>query len=107
MAAATGYNAKIHTKWPAMTRLRLYFRKLFLGKSVPTSVQVLLYTRTGCHLCEVAKDQLKTALEGRHYSFQEVDIGTDAELLNRFGKDIPVVVINGKVRFRGIINPVL
>jgi glutaredoxin len=64
------------------------------------SHQVRLYTRRGCHLCDVAKDQLL-----RHgLSPQEVDIDADPELCERFTNCVPVVEIDGKVRFRGRID---
>jgi hypothetical protein len=36
-----------------------------------------------------------------------VDVDSDAELAARYGDQVPVVVVNGKVRFRGAVNPVL
>ena len=32
---------------------------------------------------------------------------TDGELVARYGEWVPVVTVNGKVRFRGGVNPVL
>jgi glutaredoxin len=62
---------------------------------------VVLYTRSGCRLCEEARDLLV-----RHgLAPQEVDIDGDAALRERFDECVPVVAIDGQVRFRGIVNP--
>jgi glutaredoxin len=67
------------------------------------AADVLLYTRQGCHLCDDAK-----ALLQRHgLAVREVDIDQDAELRSRFNECVPVVVIDGKERFRGRVNEVL
>jgi len=62
-----------------------------------------LYTRDGCHLCERARQVLEKA----GVDVSEVDIAGDSELESRYGNTIPVVVIDGKERFRGIVDPVL
>lgn len=66
-------------------------------------MDVTLYTRPGCHLCETARDLL--AEHG--ISPREVDIDQQEELRARFGECVPVVAIDGKVRFRGHVSPVL
>jgi glutaredoxin len=65
--------------------------------------EVILYTRNGCHLCEDAAELLT------RYGLQpqEVDIDADPALRERFNTCVPVVVIDGKVRFRGRVNEVL
>lgn len=64
---------------------------------------VIVYTRSGCQLCEVAIAHLKQA----GLNPQMVDIDTDPQLTARFDTCVPVVMIDGEVRFRGRINPVL
>jgi hypothetical protein len=67
---------------------------------------VVLYTRAGCHLCDHAKDML---LKYRHCipEPQEVDIESDDQLREKFCTCIPVVEIDGRVRFRGQVNEML
>ncbi len=67
------------------------------------SRSVILYTRPGCHLCEDAEKLL------RRYGLipRLVNIDTDPELTNRYNLTIPVVEIDGKERFRGVVNEVL
>ena len=64
---------------------------------------VILYTRHGCHLCDLAHELLV------RYKLipREVDIDSDPELAERFGDIIPVVEIDGKIRFRGRIDETL
>lgn len=61
------------------------------------------YTRNGCHLCEEAEALL------RRYDFQieAVDVDQDTELKSRYGPCVPVVVIDGRERFRGRVSEVL
>lgn len=76
------------------------------GEPGPRFRRVRLYTREGCHLCDQAKDAL---LVYRAFlpEIEEVDIDGDSELTERFTDCVPVVEIDGKVRFRGGVNEVL
>lgn len=62
--------------------------------------QVQFYTRVGCRLCDDAREVLQ-----RHQRWLprivEADIDADPRLVERYGKCVPVVVLDGKVRFRG------
>jgi glutaredoxin len=68
---------------------------------------VVMYTRQGCHLCEQAWQRLEQAQERYHFALRQVDVDEDAQLVGEYGECVPVVVVNGRVRFRGIVNPVL
>lgn len=68
---------------------------------------VVMYTRQGCHLCEQAWQQLEQARQRYHFALSQVDVDADAQLAREYGECAPVVVVNGRVRFRGIVNPVL
>lgn len=61
----------------------------------------LVYTRTGCHLCEEAEQQLLAA----GFQVEMVDIDQRPDLRDRYNLCVPVVLIDGKERFRGRINP--
>jgi glutaredoxin len=71
------------------------------------SLAVVLYTRQGCHLCDTAWELLEAARVRHGFSLESVDVDSDPALTAEYGMDVPVVVINGKVRFRGIISAVL
>lgn len=64
---------------------------------------VQLYSRVGCHLCDDA-----LALLQRHgLTVEVVDIDAHPELLAQYTDCVPVVVIDGKVRFHGRVDEVL
>jgi glutaredoxin len=65
--------------------------------------EVLLYTRDGCHLCEAA---LRT-LEQAGLEVRQIDIDADPKLKARYDACVPVVVIDGRERFRGGIDNLL
>jgi glutaredoxin len=62
--------------------------------------QVTIYSRPGCHLCEVAKKVIMAADCAAQFTLEEVDIESDLELLERYKFDIPVIMINGVEAFR-------
>jgi len=66
-----------------------------------------LYTKAGCHLCDGAKQFLSDERRRWAFIFETVDIDTDPILREKYGDCVPVLVLDGKVRFRGRINPVL
>jgi glutaredoxin len=66
-----------------------------------------MYTRQGCHLCEAAWDLLSAEQRRQGFSLEKVDVDTDPALVTEHGLHVPVVVVNGKVRFRGVVNAVL
>lgn len=65
--------------------------------------QVLLFSRQGCHLCDEAEEVLLRHGLAPH----KIDIDASPELRERYDTCVPVVVIDGKERFRGRINEVL
>jgi hypothetical protein len=66
-----------------------------------------MYTRRGCHLCEIAWKQLKRARRRYGFTLTARDVDAEPNLADKYGNCVPVVTINGKLRFRGAINPVL
>lgn len=65
--------------------------------------QVVVYTRQNCHLCHDAEALLKQ----HGLDPQLIDIDADPELQKRFTECVPVVEIDGVIRFRGRVNEVL
>jgi glutaredoxin len=68
---------------------------------------VTLYTRRGCHLCELAWQCLQAEQQRYHFRLETVDVDTDAESQARYGAWVPVVAVGGIVRFRGGVNRIL
>jgi glutaredoxin len=61
---------------------------------------VIVYSRPGCHLCDEAKLAIATAGCDERFTFEEINIESDPELLKKYKYDIPVVVIDGVEAFR-------
>lgn len=59
-------------------------------------MDVTLYTRRDCSLCDRAKEVLEKA----GITSREVDIDADPELKARFTNDVPVVYVDGAEAFR-------
>ncbi|HEY1468646.1 MAG TPA: glutaredoxin family protein [Candidatus Acidoferrum sp.] len=59
-------------------------------------LEVTLYTRPGCHLCDDAKAAMAPLLREFHAPLREVNIDLDAELAAKYGWDIPVVFIGSR-----------
>lgn len=51
------------------------------------SANTILYSTSGCHLCELAAEILTSA----DYEFSAKDIAFDDDLYERYGERIPVV----------------
>ena len=60
---------------------------------------MVLYSRPGCHLCDVAREVLLSARERSPFEFEEVDIERDEVLELEYGIRIPVVEVDGEERF--------
>lgn len=58
--------------------------------------QVVLYSRLGCHLCDVAR-QVVEQVRARHaFDLEEVDIETADDLVRDYGLRVPVVAVDGE-----------
>jgi glutaredoxin len=86
----------------------MVFRSLF-GQREPaaTPATVVLYTRQGCHLCDNARATLESAGQRFPLVLTTVDVDSDPDLVARYGMEVPVVLVDGRLRFRGCVNPVL
>lgn len=63
-------------------------------------VEVVIYSKPDCHLCDEIKAQLKKLQRRHRFELSEVNILEDPEALNRFKEEIPVVFINGRKAFK-------
>lgn len=66
-----------------------------------------VYTRAQCCCCHKALNLLREHQARWGYGIEEVDIDSDPDLVARYDTEVPVVALNGKVRFRGVVNPLL
>lgn len=62
--------------------------------------QATLYTRHGCHLCDIARE----TLERHAVVVTAIDIDLDPELREKYNECVPVVWIDGRERFRGRVD---
>jgi glutaredoxin len=83
------------------------FQRRWRREARREDLQFTLYTRQGCHLCEDAWTLLQNWQRRHGFRLEAVDIDTDPALQALHGNDVPVVAVDGKVRFRGRINPLL
>jgi len=63
-------------------------------------IQITLYTRPDCSLCEEMKVLLQGVMRRYPLELNEVNIDQDPELRERFGHEIPVLFIEGRKAFK-------
>jgi glutaredoxin len=63
-------------------------------ESLPAEpLEVTLYTRPGCHLCDEAKSQMAPLLAEFGARLREVNIDADPELRELYNLDVPVIFL--------------
>jgi glutaredoxin len=65
---------------------------------------VTIYSKAHCHLCDRAKDVIERCRGRAEFELRVVDISLDAELLARYGNDIPVVLLDGQEIARHVVR---
>ena len=86
--------------------MRTLLRRIARRRSTPP-VPVTVYTRKECCCCHKAIDVLNKYRRKYALQIEQIDIDSDPALAAAHGMNVPVVAIEGKVRFRGVVNPVL
>ena len=59
-------------------------------------IALTLYSRPGCHLCDEMKAVVKRVAQSVPLQLEEIDISTSRELEDRYGLEIPVLLVEGK-----------
>lgn len=62
-------------------------------------IDIEIYTKDDCHLCESAKDVLNSVARDYPLRITEIDIAKDEKVYSEFKESIPVVFINKKREF--------
>ena len=62
--------------------------------------EVVVYSRKGCHLCEIVKESLVKLQKRGGYSWREIDVDSDAKIRRQYTDEVPVVFINGHKAFK-------
>jgi glutaredoxin len=68
------------------------------------ALDVTLYSRPGCHLCEAAKAAIDPLLAEFGTALHEINIDGDAVLTERYGWDIPVLFVGTRKAAKHRIN---
>lgn len=64
--------------------------------AIAAPLEVTLYTRPDCHLCEEAKSQLAPLLREFGATLREVNIDADPVLRERYTNDVPVLFLGSR-----------
>ena len=67
---------------------------------MPDLRSVVVYSRKGCHLCEVVKESLVKLSRRGGFTWSEIDVDTSPELRRQFNDEVPVVFIDGRKAFK-------
>jgi glutaredoxin len=63
-------------------------------------MEVVLFTKPGCCLCDTVKAQLDKLRAVQPFELREVNILEDRAAYGKFHEEIPVVFINGRKAFK-------
>jgi len=66
---------------------------------------VVVYSRKGCHLCEIVKETLNKLERRGGFHWREVDVDSNDELRRQFTDEVPVVFIDGRKAFKYRVDP--
>ena len=61
---------------------------------------MIVYSRKGCHLCEIVKESLVKLHKRGGFQWRDVDVDSDPELRRQYNDQVPVVFINGRKAFK-------
>lgn len=67
---------------------------------MPELRKVVLYSRRGCHLCEVVKESLAKLSRRGGFTWQVIDVDSDVDLRRKFNDEVPVVFIDDRKAFK-------
>ena len=75
------------------------------GKPPTEPLEVTLYTRPGCHLCDEAKLQIAPLLAEFGVRLREVNIDANPELRERYNADVPVIFLADRKIAKHRVDP--
>lgn len=76
-------------------------------KSNEPPIRIVIYSRAQCPCCDDATELLRELSKEFPLTIETIDVDRDEELKRAHGDWVPVVVINGQVRFRGRVPPAM
>lgn len=66
--------------------------------------RVTIYGKPECCLCDQALEVLEEVRKLVPFEIEKRDISGDADLIERYGLDIPVILVDGQVAFKHRID---
>lgn len=66
------------------------------SKNARNAIELTLYSRPGCHLCEEMKAQLTRVAVRHRFTVREINIDTDPGLREKFNEEVPVLFLGEK-----------
>ncbi|RXK88705.1 glutaredoxin family protein [Chlorobaculum sp. 24CR] len=66
--------------------------------------RVTIYGKPECCLCDAALEVLDEARRQIPFEIEKCDISGSADLVERYGLDIPVILVDGQVAFKHRID---
>jgi glutaredoxin len=67
---------------------------------MPAGRDVVVYSRKGCHLCEIVKETLVKLERRGGFQWREIDVDSNEDLRRQFTDEVPVVFIDGRKAFK-------
>jgi glutaredoxin len=58
--------------------------------------RVRLLSKPGCHLCDDARAVIEAVCADLGETYEEIDITAEADLMRRYGEEIPVTFVDGR-----------
>ena len=59
-------------------------------------IEVSVYSRSNCHLCEVALEVISEIRKDFEFTITKILIDGNAELEEKYGEQVPVILINNQ-----------
>lgn len=59
-------------------------------------IEVSVYSRSNCHLCEVALEVISEIQKDFEFTIIKILIDGDTELEKKYGEQVPVILINNQ-----------
>jgi glutaredoxin len=67
-------------------------------------LQVTLYGKPGCHLCDDARAVVERVRADHPFELREVDVSLDPGLFRAYGERIPVLELDGEELFEFFVD---
>ncbi len=87
--------------------MKILLNRLLRQNPKVDHLHLTVYTRKECCCCHTAIEFLKGEQRKLRFAIDLVDVDADPELVAAYGLTVPVVAVDGKVRFKGVVNKLL